>query len=176
LHRCQPSYANIADRYIHQFIDHATRYVAGKVHVNGLENFWSLVKRMIKGTYVHVAPFHLQRYLDEEVWRFNERKKNDGWRFATVMRGVVGKRMTYRQLCAIGDCGSWALSKETKNVRARQATVRRQSVRRPDAQIGRRFQSRSSLPLRSGTKSGKSNGRKMSEVIGRYRLCSKRLK
>jgi len=60
---------------------------------------------MIKGTYVHVAPFHLQRYLDEEVWRFNERKKNEGWRFATVMRGVVGKRMTYRQLCAIGDCG-----------------------------------------------------------------------
>lgn len=99
------SYANIASRYVHEFIDHATRYVAGKVHVNGLENFWSLVKRMIKGTYVHVAPFHLQRYLDEEVWRFNERKKNDGWRFATVMRNVVGRRITYRQLCAIGDCG-----------------------------------------------------------------------
>lgn len=99
------SYANIADRYIHQFIDHSVRYVAGKVHTNGIENFWSLVKRMIKGTYVHVAPFHLQRYLDEEVFRFNARKKNDGGRFAQVMRGIVGKRITYRQLCAIGDCG-----------------------------------------------------------------------
>lgn len=99
------SYANIADRYIHRFVDHSMRYVAGKVHTNGLENFWSLVKRMIKGTYVHVAPFHLQRYLDEEVWRFNKRKLNDGTRFNTVMRGVVGRRITYRQLCQIDDCG-----------------------------------------------------------------------
>lgn len=99
------SYSNIFSRYVHAFIDHSVRYVAGKVHTNGIENFWSLVKRMIRGTYVHVAPFHLQRYLDEEVWRFNERKKNDGRRFATVLPGVVGKRITYRQLCAIGDCG-----------------------------------------------------------------------
>ena len=99
------SYTNIFERYVHMFIDHATRYVAGKVHVNGMENFWSLVKRMIRGTYVHVAPFHLQRYLDEEVWRFNWRKANDGGRFARVMLGVLGKRITYRQLCAIDDCG-----------------------------------------------------------------------
>ena len=99
------SYANIAARYVHMFVNHSVQYVMGKVHTNGLENFWSLLKRMIKGTYVHVAPFHLQRYLDEEVFRFNARKKNDGGRFAQVMRGIVGKRITYRQLCAIGDCG-----------------------------------------------------------------------
>lgn len=99
------SYANIADRYIHEFVDHSVRYVEGRVHTNGLENFWSLVKRMIRGTYVHVEPFHLDRYLDEEVWRFNKRKLNDARRFATVMLGVLGRRITYRQLCAIGDCG-----------------------------------------------------------------------
>lgn len=99
------SYAGLHSRFVHKFIDHATRYVAGKVHINGMENFWALVKRMLKGTYVAVAPFHLQRYLDEEIWRFNKRRLNDGRRFATVMRGVVGRRITYRQLCQIDDCG-----------------------------------------------------------------------
>ena len=65
------SYANIAARYIHRFVDHSVKYAEGKVHTNGLENFWSLLKRMIRGTYVHVAPFHLDRYIDEEAWRFN---------------------------------------------------------------------------------------------------------
>ena len=60
---------------------------------------------MIRGTYVHVAPFHLDRYLDEEVWRFNFRGLNDGGRFNAVMRGVLGRRITYRVLCAIGDAG-----------------------------------------------------------------------
>ena len=99
------SYANIAERYIHRFVDHSVKYAEGKVHTNGLENFWSLVKRMIRGTYVNVAAFHLDRYLDEESWRFNFRRMNDGRRFATVMLGVLGRRITYRQLCAIGDCG-----------------------------------------------------------------------
>jgi transposase-like protein len=93
-----PSYSGLAARYVHQFIDHATRYVAGKVHTNGIENFWSLVKRMVRGTYVSVAPFHLQAYLDEEVFRFNERKDNDGGRFRTVMAGVIGRRITYSRL------------------------------------------------------------------------------
>lgn len=99
------SYATIADRYIHKFVNHSVQYVLGRVHTNGLENFWSLVKRMIHGTYVNVAPFHLDRYLDEECWRFNARRENDGTRFAQVMRGVVGQRITYRQLCQIDDCG-----------------------------------------------------------------------
>lgn len=96
---------NLSERYIHHMINHSVQYVAGKVHTNGIENFWSLVKRMIRGTYVHIAPFHLDRYLDEEVWRFNKRKMNDGARFNVVMQGVLGKRITYRMLCAIGDAG-----------------------------------------------------------------------
>jgi transposase-like protein len=99
------AYAGLESGFVHRFIDHATKYVEGKVHVNGLENFWTLLKRMLKGTYVAVAPFHLFRYLDEESWRFNERGTNDGGRFARVMRGVLGRRITYRQLCAIEDCG-----------------------------------------------------------------------
>ena len=91
--------------YWHLFIDHGIRYVKDRVHVNGLENFWSLLKRGLKGTYVAVAPFHLFRYVDEEAWRFNQRRQTDGGRFATVMRAVLGKRITYRRLCAIGDSG-----------------------------------------------------------------------
>src|SRR6266567_6968304 len=64
-------YKLLRDRYVHDFIDHAERYVDGRVHTNGLENFWSLLKRAIKGTYVAVEPFHLFRYLDEESFRYN---------------------------------------------------------------------------------------------------------
>jgi hypothetical protein len=85
--------------YQHQVIDHAQAYVDGKIHTNGLENFWSLLKRGIKGTYVSVEPFHLFRYLDEQTWRYNNRKlNNDGERFVAVMRCVAGKRLTYDAL------------------------------------------------------------------------------
>ena len=92
------SYEGLDPDYVHQSIDHAEKYVEGRVHTNGLENFWSLVKRCIKGTYVSVEPFHLFRYLDEETFRFNEREGDDGERFTDVMAGVVGKRLTYRKL------------------------------------------------------------------------------
>ena len=95
----------IAQRYVHMFVNHSVEYVRGRVHTNGLENFWSLLKRCIRGTHVHVAPFHLDRYLDEETWRFNFRRLTDGQRFNAVMQGVVGKRITYRLLCAIEDAG-----------------------------------------------------------------------
>ena len=68
------------------------------VHTNGLENFWSLLKRAIKGTYVSVDPFHLSRYVDEQVFRFNHRDTVDGQRFGKVLRRVVGKRLTYAEL------------------------------------------------------------------------------
>src|SRR6266550_5544367 len=68
------SYEKLADEYVHNVIDHAECYAKGHVHTNGLENFWSLLKRGIKGTYVSVEPFHLFRYLDEQAFRFNERK------------------------------------------------------------------------------------------------------
>ena len=82
----------------HGVIDHAEKYVDGKIHTNGLENFWSLLKRGIKGTYVSVEPFHLFRYLDEQVYRFNNRKLTDAERFDLVVRDIVGKRLTFDQL------------------------------------------------------------------------------
>ncbi|GJG89108.1 hypothetical protein tb265_42890 [Gemmatimonadetes bacterium T265] len=79
-------------------MDHAECYVKDNVHTNGLENFWSLLKRGIKGTYVAVEPFHLFRYLDEQARRYNERKWNDAQRFVSVLRDVVGERVTYAAL------------------------------------------------------------------------------
>ena len=87
-----------ADDYTHAAIDHAIAYVDGQVHTNGLENFWSLLKRTIKGTYVSVDPFHLFRYLDEQAFRFNNRETTDGQRFARVLRAILGKRLTYTEL------------------------------------------------------------------------------
>jgi transposase-like protein len=93
------SYEGLASEYAHQVIDHAIAYVDGKVHTNGLENFWSLLKRGLRGTYVSVEPFHLFRYLDEQSFRYNNRKdKNDANRFAEVMSQVVGRRLTYKQV------------------------------------------------------------------------------
>lgn len=95
------SYEDLGRDYVHQVIDHAESYAEGKVHTNGLENFWSLLKRAIRGTYVNVEPFHLFRYLDEQSFRFNSRKVSDGVRFLRVAAGIVGKRVTYKEL--IGD-------------------------------------------------------------------------
>ena len=70
----------------------------GEIHTQGIENFWSLLKRTVKGTYVSVEPFHLGRYLDEQSFRFNEREGVDADRFRTVLSSVVGKRLTYKEL------------------------------------------------------------------------------
>jgi transposase-like protein len=90
------SYRGLSGDYKHEVVDHAVEYVRGHVHTNGIENFWSLLKRTIKGTYVSVEPFHLGRYLDEQAFRFNEREANDGARFRTVLSSVSGKRLTYK--------------------------------------------------------------------------------
>jgi transposase-like protein len=92
------SYLGLEPEYVHHVINHVEAYAKGRVHTNGLENFWSLLKRMIKGTYVHVAPFHLFRYLDEESTRFNERHGNDAQRFLDVLSRVAGRRLTYKSL------------------------------------------------------------------------------
>src|SRR6266550_8967972 len=84
--------------YQHEMINHAKEYVRGQVHTNSLENFWSLLKRAIKGTYVSIDPFHLFRYVDEQVRRFNERKSNDRQRFVSALADIVGRRVTYREL------------------------------------------------------------------------------
>lgn len=98
------SYRNMND-YTHEFIDHATEYVRGNVHTNGMESYWSLLKRALHGTYISVEPFHLFRYLDEQAFRFNNRILNDAQRFALVMAGIVGKRLTYAELIA-ADAGT----------------------------------------------------------------------
>jgi hypothetical protein len=88
--------------FIHNVVDHAESYVRGHVHTNGLENFWSLLKRGIKGTYVSVEPYHLFRYLDEQAFRFNEREGEDADRFAKMLGSIAGRRLTYRQLTGDG--------------------------------------------------------------------------
>lgn len=93
-----PSYDALKGEYVHKVIDHAEAYVQGNVHTNGLENFWSLLKRGIKGTYVSVEPFHLFRYLDEQAYRFTTRKMKDAARFVRALAGIVGKRLTYQHL------------------------------------------------------------------------------
>ena len=103
------AYFGLSPDYAHKIINHADAYVDGKVHTNGLENFWSLLKRGLKGTYVSVEPFHLFRYLDEQMFRFNNRatKKqffSDHDRFQMVTSQLVGKRLTYEQL--IGRAGA----------------------------------------------------------------------
>jgi transposase-like protein len=93
------SYDGLEREYAHQIIDHAEKYVDGRVHTNGLENFWSLLKRGINGTYVSVEPFHLFRYLDEQAFRYNNRKDmTDADRFDLAGRQIVGKRLTWAQL------------------------------------------------------------------------------
>jgi transposase-like protein len=98
------SYDGLEGDYAHQVVDHAVEYVRGNVHTNGLENYWSLLKRSISGTYVSVEPFHLFRYLDEQAFRFNNRKDEDGNaltdgdRFSQAVTQIVGKRLTYAEL------------------------------------------------------------------------------
>ena len=93
------SYEGLASKYAHQVINHAVSYVEGNVHTNGMENFWSLLKRGISGTYVSVEPFHLFRYLDEQAFRYNNRKDmTDGERFELAMGNIFGKRVTFSQL------------------------------------------------------------------------------
>ena len=91
-------YLGLDREYVHNVINHAESYVKGNIHTNGIENFWSLLKRGLKGTYVSVEPFHLFRYLDEQAFRYNNRKTDDGSRFARTLSQVAGRRLTYKQL------------------------------------------------------------------------------
>lgn len=92
------SYTPLAQRYTHKTIDHAKAFVQGEIHTNSLENFWMLLKRSLKGTYVQVAPEHLDAYVTEQAFRFNERKKNDAQRFAKVATQIFGKSLTWKEL------------------------------------------------------------------------------
>jgi transposase-like protein len=99
------SYKSMPLEYEHQIINHAHEYARDNVHTNGLESYWSLLKRALSGTYVSVEPFHLFRYLDEQAFRFNNRRLNDAQRFVLAMAGIIGKRLTYAELIA-ADAGT----------------------------------------------------------------------
>src|SRR6266567_904219 len=93
------SYEGLEGQYAHQVINHAVAYVEGRVHTNTMENFWSLLKRSLHGTYVSVEPFHLFRYLDEQSFRYNTCKDlDDSGRFEQAMNAVAGKRLTYKEV------------------------------------------------------------------------------
>jgi transposase-like protein len=97
------AYDRWRDDFVHEIVNKAESYVRGQVHVNTLENFWSCAKRTLKGTYIAVEPFHLDRYLDEQIFRFENRATkdnplNDADRFDLAVRQVVGKRLTYSEL------------------------------------------------------------------------------
>ena len=95
------AYTKVGREYAHHVINHAQEYVRGNVHTNSIENFWSLLKRGIKGTYVSVEPFHLFRYLDEQSFRFNARKGTDSERFLTAVSTISGRRLTYQTLTGL---------------------------------------------------------------------------
>jgi len=97
------AYNELRSRFVHEVVNKTESYVRGRVHVNGMENFWSLLKRSLNGTYVAVEPFHLSRYVDEQVFRYNNRSTkdnplNDADRFDLAVRQIVGKRLTYAEL------------------------------------------------------------------------------
>lgn len=97
-------YDNLAaQEYVHETVNHVEEYVRGQVHTNGIENFWALLKRGLRGTYVAVEPFHLDRYVDEQVFRFNNRATKDNPlddtdRFMLAVSQIAGKRLTYAEL------------------------------------------------------------------------------
>lgn len=92
------SYEVLGEHFNHQTVDHKVTYVDGDAHTNTLENFWMLFKRSVKGTYVHIASFHTDRYLDEQIFRYNNRKDTDSMRFVKAASGIFGKRLTYAEL------------------------------------------------------------------------------
>jgi transposase-like protein len=99
--------------YLHQTVNHTKEYVRGQVHTQGLDNFWSLLKRGLTGTYVAVEPFHLDRYVDEQAFRYNNRATkdnplNDMDRFALAVSQIAGKRLTYAELTGKTDAASSA--------------------------------------------------------------------
>jgi transposase-like protein len=110
-------YIGLDNHYVHYVIDHAVRYVEGHVHTNSIENFWSCLKRTLGGTYISVRPFHLDAYLDEQVFRFNERTDNDGGRFVKVLKGVDGRRLTYARLISANPMHQAKLAKRVRKPR-----------------------------------------------------------
>lgn len=103
------SYNGLEAEYIHHAINHAMEYARENIHTNGMENYWALFKRALRGTYINCDPVHLFRYLDEENFRFNNRRDNDSMRFSLVLGMVAGKRLTYAELTQSQEYGQLRL-------------------------------------------------------------------
>jgi transposase-like protein len=95
------AYTQLRRNFVHSFVNHMHEYVRGSVHTNGIENFWSLLKRTLRGTYVSTEAFHLHRYVDEQAWRFNQRRMKDSGRFVYALRTIIKRRLTYKQLIGV---------------------------------------------------------------------------
>lgn len=103
------SYTGLNQDFVHDFIDHAVSYAEGAVHTNSTENFWSLLKRGLRGTYVAVSPMHLERFVDEQAYRYNERGSSDLERFLKVLCQVVGRRLTWEELTKSYESFFWGM-------------------------------------------------------------------
>jgi transposase-like protein len=97
------AYMDLKPEFVHAVVNHLEAYVNGRIHTNGMENFWSLLKRTLAGTYISVDPFHLFRYLDEQCFRYNKRRLNDPERFVIVLAQTIGRRITYDELTGKAD-------------------------------------------------------------------------
>lgn len=92
------AHPRFAEKFIHDYVNHEIEYVRGNVHTNSVENFGALLQRGLSGTYISVEPFHLSAYVDEQAFRFNTRKDNDGLRFQKALSMVPSARLTYKEL------------------------------------------------------------------------------
>jgi len=101
-------YDKLGKNFVHKVVNHTQEYVKGQVHTQGIDNYWSLLKRTLRGTYIAVEPFHLSRYLDEQAFRYNNRATkdnplNDADRFALAVSQILGRRLTYNELTGKAD-------------------------------------------------------------------------
>ena len=154
-----PSYSQLHGPYTHRVIKHAESYAKGQVHTNGLENFWSLLKRSIKGTYVSVEPFHLFRYLDEQVYKFNNRQGTDADRFVGLARSIVGRRVTFSELT-----GSLLCQRKTREGRGQRAKA---TIQREDQERASRYRSVRSVQRVHGKDPAGVEGRRQRSGQGR---------
>jgi transposase-like protein len=119
------TYNDLGKQFDHYIINHAVEYVHGHIHTNGIENFWSVLKRTINGTYTFTSVEHLDRYLDEQIFRHDNRKEKDVMRFKTAVKGISGKRLTYKLLIA-----NMSEKQKQQKEKLRVATTRRLAAKR----------------------------------------------
>jgi transposase-like protein len=117
--------------YAHFVINHDIEFVNGNIHTNNIENFWSLLKRAVKGTYICPRPWHLGRYVDTQAFRYNTRDLNDGGRFVEALKGMTGKRITWKQLTETVNTEQYQAKERQKAAQLKRCAARAQDLRVP---------------------------------------------